>query len=108
LEAYVRLCADPGTADAEDVARVCRAPGRGLPLDAEQPVAASLRAGRSFTESFATVAADARQRARLDEAGMTLDALARITDAARFVRYLRGPGGLDDYFGEHERAFAGT
>lgn len=108
LEAYVRLCADPTNADAEDVARVCRAPGRGLPLNAEQHVAASLRAGRSFTEGFATVAAAARQRARLDEAGVTLDALARITDAGRFVRYLRGPGGLDDYFGEHERAFGGT
>lgn len=108
LEAYVRLCADPANADAEDVARVCRAPGRGLPLDAEHQVSASLRAGRSFTESFATVAAGARQRARLDEAGVTLDALARITDAGRFVRYLRGPGGLDDYFGEHERAFGGT
>ena len=56
LEAYLRLCADPTNADAEDVARVCRAPGRGLPLDAEQQVAASLKAGRSFTESFATVA----------------------------------------------------
>jgi DNA helicase-2/ATP-dependent DNA helicase PcrA len=108
LEAYVRLCGDPTSADAEDVARVCRAPGRGLPLDAEQQVAASLRAGRPFTESFATVAAGARQRARLDEAGVTLDALARVTDAGRFVRYLRGPGGLDDYFGEHERAFGGT
>ena len=30
--------------------------------------------------------------------------LAAITDAGRFVRYLRGPGGLDEYFGEHERA----
>jgi ATP-dependent exoDNAse (exonuclease V) beta subunit len=39
---------------------------------------------------------------------MILDALAAITDAGRFVRYLRGPGGLDDYFGEHERAFGGT
>ena len=108
LEAYLRLCADPTNADAEDVARACRAPGRGLPLDAEQQVAASLRAGRSFTESFATVAAEARHSARLDQAGVTLDALARITDAGRFVRYLRGPGGLDDYFGEHERAFGGT
>ncbi|HUJ33678.1 MAG TPA: ATP-dependent helicase [Solirubrobacteraceae bacterium] len=108
LEAYVRLCSDPANAEDGDVARVCRAPGRGLPLDAEQQVAASLRAGRSFTESFATVAAGARQRARLDEAGVILDALARITDAGRFVRYLRGPGGLDDHFGEHERAFGGT
>jgi UvrD-like helicase C-terminal domain len=108
LEAYVRLCADPTNANAADVARVCRAPGRGLPLDAEQQVATSLSAGRSFPESFATVAAGARQRARLDEAGVTLDALARITDAGRFVRYLRGPGGLDDYFAEHERAFGGT
>jgi DNA helicase-2/ATP-dependent DNA helicase PcrA len=109
LEAYVRLCADPTDADAADVARACRVPARGLPLDAEEQVAASLRAGHSFTESFASVPqVPARQRTRLDEAGMTLDALARITDAGRFVRYLRGPGGLDDYFGEHERAFGGT
>lgn len=108
VEAYVRLSADPTNAEPEDVARVCRAPGRGLPLDAEQLVAASLREGRSFTESFAPVAAGARQRGRLEEAGMDLDALAGIADASRFVRYLRGPGGLDDYFGEHERAFGGT
>jgi DNA helicase-2/ATP-dependent DNA helicase PcrA len=87
---------------------VCRAPGRGLPLDAEEQVAASLRAGHSFTESFGAVEVAARQRTRLDEAGMTLDVLARITDAGSFVGYLRGPGGLDDYFGEHERAFGGT
>jgi len=62
LEAYVRLCADPTDADAADVARVCRAPGRGLPLDAQEQVAASLRAGGSFTEGFATVAVAARQR----------------------------------------------
>jgi DNA helicase II / ATP-dependent DNA helicase PcrA len=108
LEAYVRLCADPEQAEAEDVARVCRSPGRGLPLDAEQRVATQLRAGRSFTESFAAVAPRARQRSRLDEAGRVLDALAAIMDAGRFVRYLRGPGGLDDYFREHERAFGGT
>ena len=108
LEAYVRLCADPKQVEPEDVARVCRAPGRGLPLDAEQHVAALLRAGRSFTESFATVAAGARQRTRLDDAGRILDALAAIADAGRFVHHLRGPGGLDDYFGEQERAFGGT
>jgi DNA helicase-2/ATP-dependent DNA helicase PcrA len=108
LEAYVRLCVDPTDADAADVARVCRAPGRGLPLDAEEQVAASLRAGRSFTQSFAAVEVAAYQHTRLDEAGMTLDVLARITDAGRFVGYLRGAGGLDDYFGEHERAFGGT
>ena len=108
LEAYVRLCADPANADPEDVARVCRAPGRGLPLDAEQLVAASLREGRSFADGFATVAPGARQRTRLDDAGMTLDILAAMTDAGRFVRYLRGPGGLDEHFGEHERAFGGT
>jgi DNA helicase II / ATP-dependent DNA helicase PcrA len=108
LEAYVRLCADPEHADPEDVARVCRAPGRGLPLDAEQEVATLLTSGRSFSESFAAVVPGARQRARLDEAGRILDALAAITDAARFVRYLRGPGGLDAYFGEHERTFGGT
>ena len=108
LEAYVRLCAAPEHAESDDVARVCRAPGRGLPLDAEDQVATLLRAGRSFSESFAALATGARQRVRLDEAGRVLDALAAITDAGRFVRYLRGPGGLDEYFGEHERAFGGT
>ena len=108
LEAYVRLCAGPEHAEPDDVARVCRAPGRGLPLDAERQVAALLRAGRSFIESFAALPTGARQRVRLDEAGRVLDALAAITDAGRFVRYLRGPGGLDEYFGEQERAFGGT
>ena len=67
----MRLCAAPEHAESDDVARVCRAPGRGLPLDAEHQVATLLRAGRSFSESFATVAAGARQRARLDEAGVS-------------------------------------
>jgi ATP-dependent DNA helicase UvrD/PcrA len=108
LESYVRLCADPRHADPEDVARVCRAPARGLPLDAEQQVATSLRAGSSFAKSLGGVETGARQRVRLNEAGQILDALAAIPDAGRFVRYLRGPGGLDEYFGEHERAFGGT
>jgi len=108
LESYVRLCADPRQADPEDVARVCRAPARGLPLDAGEQVASSLRGGHSFTKSLAAVATGARQRTRLNEAGQILDALAAIPDAGRFVRYLRGPGGLDEYFGEHERAFGGT
>ncbi len=108
LESYVRLCADPRHADPEDVARVCRAPGRGLPLDAEQQVATSLRAGRSFTDSLGSVEIGTRQRIRLNEAGQTLDVLAGIADAGRFIRFLRGPGGLDEYFGEHERAFGGT
>jgi DNA helicase II / ATP-dependent DNA helicase PcrA len=108
LEAYVRLCVDPEHAEVDDVARVCRAPGRGLPLGAEEPVATLLRAGRSFTQSFAALPTVAHQRARLDEAGRVLDALAAITDAGRFIGYLRGPGGLDEYFGEHERAFAVT
>lgn len=108
LESYVRLCADPGHADPEDVARVCRTPARGLPLDAEQQVATSLRAGRSFTDSLAAIDTGARQRMRLNEAGQTLDVLAAIADAGRFVRFLRGAGGLDEYFGEHERAFGAT
>jgi hypothetical protein len=31
-----------------------------------------------------------------------------MPDAARFIRYLRGPGGLDDYFAEYQDAFGGT
>jgi DNA helicase II / ATP-dependent DNA helicase PcrA len=108
LEGYVRLCAAPEQARPEDVARVCRAPSRGLPPDTEERVATLLRGGRSFVESFAALTTTARRRARLDDAGRILDALVAITDAGRFVRYLRGPGGLDAYFVEHERAFGAT
>lgn len=108
LEAYLRLCGDPGQAMAEDVALACRRPSRGLPFETEERVAEFLRGGLSFTESFAGLPANAGQRAKLDDAGRILDALARITDAARFVAYLRGPAGLDDYFAEQERTFGGT
>lgn len=108
LEAYVRLCANPERAEPDDVALVCRAPGRGLPFETEGQVATLLRAGRSFAESFAQLPVDGRRRARLDDAGRILDALAAITDASRFIRYLRGPAGLDEYFEEHERGFGGA
>ena len=109
LEAYVRLCADPTSTPRPRTSRACAArPGAACRSTPSSTSRHQLRAGRSFTESFAALATGARQRARLDEAGRILDALAAITDAGRFVRYLRGPGGLDDYFGEHERAFGGT
>jgi superfamily I DNA/RNA helicase len=108
LEAYLRLCAEPQHAQPEDVALVCRAPSRGLPFGAEERVAMSLRGGLRFGESLAGLAADARQRVRLEDAGRILDALAAITDARRFIAYLRGPGGLDEYFTNYERAFGDT
>ena len=108
LESYLRLCASPRHAEPEDVARVCRAPGRGLPPGAEEPVATLLRAGQSFTDSFFALGLAARQRARLEEAGRILDDLGAITNAGRFIRHLRGPGGLDEYFRDHERAFGST
>ncbi|HWF23917.1 MAG TPA: ATP-dependent helicase [Solirubrobacteraceae bacterium] len=108
LEAYLRLCAAPRRAEANDVALVCRRPSRGLPYGSEERVASGLHAGLSFSESLAGVAADARQRFRLDDAGRILDALAAITDAPRFVAYLRGPGGLDEYYTDYERTFGET
>jgi superfamily I DNA/RNA helicase len=108
LEAYLRLCAGPGDADPADVALVCRTPSRGLPYGSETLVAGALHAGRTFSESLAGIATDGRQRFRLEDAGRILDALAAITDAARFIAYLRGPGGLDDYFTEHEQTFGAT
>ena len=108
LEAYLRLCSAPREANPDDVALVCRAPSRGLPYGAEERVASGLRAGRTFSDSLAGVPADGRQRLRLEDAGRILDSLAAITDATRFVRYLRGPGGLDAYFKEHEQAFGDT
>ncbi len=108
LEAYVRLCAAPRQAAPDDVALVCRAPSRGLPLGAEERVAGSLRVGVSFIASFAAGSADARVRLRLEDAGRILDALAVIPDARRFVSYLRGPGGLDEHFAAYEAAFGDT
>ncbi|HEX4344056.1 MAG TPA: ATP-dependent helicase, partial [Solirubrobacteraceae bacterium] len=105
LEAYLRLMADLGSARPEDVAIVCRAPGRGLPLDREDEVAARLRAGRTFAAAFDGLATDARGRARLEDAGRVLDALAGISQADRFVGHLRAAGGLEAYFAEYERTF---
>jgi DNA helicase-2/ATP-dependent DNA helicase PcrA len=90
------------------VAVICRAPNRGLPYQAEEEVAALLRDRFSFTETFEALEADHRQRMRLASAGGVLDALSRITDASRFIAYLRGAGGLDAYFEEHEEAFGET
>ena len=57
---------------------------------------------------MAALRADDRRRGKLDEAGRTLDALGAITDAQRFIRYLRHRGGLDAHFEEHEAVFGGT
>ena len=108
VEAYLRLCSAPRQAQPDDVARVCRAPSRGLPLAAEERVAESLRDGLTFTESLAGLRASEGQRVRLGSAGQILDALVAITDAHRFIAYLRGPGGLDEYFTDYEQAFGDT
>ena len=108
LEAYLRLCSEPTAARAEDVAVVCRAPNRGLPFETEERVAAVLRDGFSFTESLAGLPTNHHQRSKLDAAGRVLDALTGMTDAGRFVRYVRSTGGLDEYFSEYEQAFGDT
>jgi len=108
LEAYLRLCASPAAAESDDVALVCRAPGRGLPFGAEERVASMLRGGLTFTASLAGVPAENRQRARLEAAGRILDTLAAFKDARDFIAYLRSPGGLDEYFTDYEQAFGGT
>ncbi|MCP9490214.1 MAG: ATP-dependent helicase [Solirubrobacteraceae bacterium MAG38_C4-C5] len=108
LEAHLRLCGDPRKARPEDVVLVCRAPNRGLPFEAETQVAESLRRGHTFSASLTSLQAGDRQRSKLDQAGTILDALAGMTDASRFVAFLRVAGGLDDHFAEYESAFAGT
>jgi superfamily I DNA/RNA helicase len=60
----------------------------------------SLRGGLSFTRSLGGVPAADRRRARLVDAGQILDALHAITDARRFISYLRGSGGLSAYITE--------
>jgi DNA helicase-2/ATP-dependent DNA helicase PcrA len=108
LEAYLRLCADPQEARPQDVVLVCRAPNRGLPFEAEGQVVERLRRGRTFSESFAAPKAGDRRRSKLEHAGTILDALAAMTDASRFIAFLRGAGGLDEHFAEYESAFGGT
>ncbi len=108
LEAYLRLCQAPSRARPEDVAAVARAPNRGLPFETEEQVATRLRDGLGFTDSLASLPANARQRSKLDDAGRILDALSAIVDAGRFITYVRGPGGLDEYFAEHEATFGGA
>jgi DNA helicase-2/ATP-dependent DNA helicase PcrA len=108
IEAYVRLGSTPLEADADDIVTVCRTPSRGLPLNGGEQVAGGLRAGLSFAAALEPVPAPARDRERLHDAGVILDTLAAISDARRFVRYLRGPGGLDEFFAEQERIHAGA
>jgi superfamily I DNA/RNA helicase len=108
LEAYLRLCGAPANAQPDDVATVCRAPSRGLPLGAEERIARSLRDGHGFTASLAALPAQDWQRSRLQDAGAILDVLAATTDAPNFISYLRGPGGLDEYYRAHEQTFGET
>ncbi|MDA0170074.1 ATP-dependent helicase [Solirubrobacter taibaiensis] len=108
LEAHLRLCAEPGQARPADVAAVFRTPNRGLPYETDAQTAELLAAGLTFTRALAALRADDRQRGKLDEAGRALDALGAITNAQRFIRYLRHRGGLDAHFEEHEAVFGGT
>jgi superfamily I DNA/RNA helicase len=102
IEAYVRLCAAPLEARADDVAIVFRRPNRGLPFERAASVTEQLRAGRTFAESVADLAAGDRQRAKLESGGRLLDRLAAIADARRFIQLLRTSGGLDEHFAEHD------
>ena len=108
LEAYLRVCAAPAQAQPDDIALVCRAPGRGPPFGTEERVAMCLHGGLTFAESLVGVPANDRQRVRLEDAGRILDALPAISDAQRFIAYLRGRGGLDEYFTAYEQAFGAT
>jgi ATP-dependent DNA helicase UvrD/PcrA len=108
VEAYLRLCSNPKRARPDDVVAAFRMPSRGLPFESEERVAELLHEGLSFADAVAQLPATARQRARLTDAGTTLDVLRSMTRAADFIGYLRGPGGLDEYFAAHEKTFAGS
>ncbi|HWT92193.1 MAG TPA: ATP-dependent helicase, partial [Solirubrobacteraceae bacterium] len=105
IEAYLRLCTDPLHARTEDLVIACRMPSRGLPFESEAQAVALLHAGATFTQALEALPAADRQRRKLDEAGRVLDALTRISDAQRFITYLRGTGGLDEHFAEQEATF---
>lgn len=108
VEAYLRLLADSRSARAEDVAVICRAPNRSLPMGGEEPVAEALRRGATFSQAMTTVQAVGRAADRLLEAGQILDRLIPANDAGRTLRLLRTDGGLDRHFKEYEQTFGGT
>lgn len=104
IEAHLRLAVGRADADPEDVQRALRAPARGLTPGAEQQIAERLHRGATWQAAVA----GAGDAARLATAADTLDALAVTTDAAAFVRTLRGPFGLDRHFAEYEKTFGGA
>jgi DNA helicase-2/ATP-dependent DNA helicase PcrA len=106
IEAHLRLATRAEDAKPEDVLIVMRQPARGLALGAEQAVAERLRAGDSWQQALRRRAA--RDETRLQEAAVILETLRAITDAPLFIRTLRGLGGLDEHFEQHERTFGGV
>jgi hypothetical protein len=65
--------------------------------------------GRSFSDALTALPAPDHARARLARAGELFDRLALETaDAQRFLRALRGEGGLDEHFREYEQTFGGA
>jgi len=108
LEAYLRICSRPDQATGEDVIRVCRSPNRSLPYESEEQVAQLLRDGFTFAQTFDSLRVESWQRTKLDQAARILDQLRLMTDATKFIRYLRTAGGLDRHFEEYEDAFGDT
>lgn len=104
LVAYLRLFADLGSADPDDVIRVFRVPNRYLPDQAAEVVAARLRAGAGFVSALEGAERGEEWRVkRLAEAGQFFDQLATIGSAEAFIYALRTEGGLDRHYAEQQR-----
>lgn len=104
IEAHLRLAVGRAEADPEDVQRALRTPARGLTPGAEQQIVERLHRGASWRAAVA----GAGDATRMEPAADLLDALAVTTDAAAFVRTLRGRFGLDRHFAEYEKTFGGA
>jgi superfamily I DNA/RNA helicase len=98
LQRHLRLALYPAEATAEQVARVCQTPNRGLARGADQTIAASLRQGQAFGAAFQGIPPPRWGRGPLNAPGELFEALAGCTDAASAVSLLRAPGGLDEWF----------
>jgi DNA helicase-2/ATP-dependent DNA helicase PcrA len=103
LEAYLRLLADPRTAQTADVEHVMRVPNRSLPQDTAPRVVARLRAGASFAQALADLGEESWRRAKLADAGTLFAALAAESAADRFIGRLRRDGGLDQHYAMQDR-----
>jgi DNA helicase-2/ATP-dependent DNA helicase PcrA len=103
LQRHLRLLLHPEEADAQLLRAVCRTPARGLRRGDAARIAARLREGEGFATAFADISAPRRGRGGVLAPGDLFTGLGHCEDAGRAIAYLRGLGGLDEWFAAGDR-----